>query len=207
MTKSIILTHTLINSTNLIYSCVRSAHLNGSWMEPKIVGDHLHTQLTWTAIRHAAVQERPSGGSKTTAEGRWSTLALRVSVSILRERGSNEGWHNIQAGGHACSIRDLLFVEEINLLPRCTCQRIDVVASKSADRHKMPPLLASWHSARQPILIRELTWGNFFFMFESLLIYIWYSLHTTDIVSVCWQLMHELLINTLALSENNGELK
>ena len=147
MTKSIILTHALINSTNLIYSCVRSAHLNGSWMEPEIVGGHLHTQLTWTAIRHAALQERPSGGSETAAEGRWSTLALRVSVGILRERGSNEGRHNIQAGGHACSMRDLLFVEEINLLPRRTCHSIDVVDSKSADKHKVPPLLASWHSA------------------------------------------------------------
>ena len=189
MTDPIILSHALASSTNLIYSCVRSAHLNGSWMEPEIVGGHLHTQLTWTAIRHAALQERPSGGSETAAEGRWSTLALRVSVSILRERGSNEGWRNIQAGGHACSMRDLPFVEEINLLPRRTCHSINVVASKSADKHKVPPLLASWHSA---LLIRELTWGNFFFMFESLLIYIWYSLHTTDIVSVCWQLMNYL---------------
>ena len=159
MSESIILTHALINSTNLIYSCVRSAHLNGSWMEPEIVGGHLHTQLTWTSRRHASLQERPSGGSETAAEGRWSTLALRVSVSILRERGSNEGWHNIQAGGHACSMRDLPFVEEINLLPRRTCHSIDVVASKSADKHKVPPLLASWHFA---LLIRELTWGNFF---------------------------------------------
>ena len=74
------------------------------------------------------------------AEGHWSTLALIVSIRILREWGKQVRFCKPQASKHKDEKLDLPIAEESNRswCPICACVR--VVVSWSADKHEMPPL-------------------------------------------------------------------
>ena len=124
-------------------------------MEPKLVSEHLHTELTRLPIRRPPLQEHPSGGSENAAEGPWSHLSPTVSLSSLHERGSDEGKHNMQAEDHTSRMLYLPFVKESYLSSRTSRAHDHVVVSWSADRHEMPPLHAcsSLPSARASIKI------------------------------------------------------
>ena len=109
-------------------------------MESKIVTSQIPTQLTCSVILRLPPSEQPYGGSQTAAEGHWSTLALIVSIRILREWGKQVRFCKPQASKHKDKKLDLLIVEEANRsqCPICACVR--VVVSWLADKHNMPPL-------------------------------------------------------------------
>ena len=124
-------------------------------MEPKLVSEHLHTELTRLPIRRPPLREGPTGGLQNAAEGPWSHLSLTVSLSSLHERGSDEGKHNMQAEDDTRRMLYLPIAEETYLSSRTSRAHVHVVVSWSADRHEMPPLHAcsSLPSARASIKI------------------------------------------------------
>ena len=124
-------------------------------MEPKLVSEHLHTELTRPPIRRPPLREDPTGGLQNAAEGPWSHLSPTVSLSSLHERGSDAGKRNMQAEDDTRRMLYLPIVEEIYLSSRNLRAHVHVVVSWSADRHEMPPLHAcsSLPSARASIKI------------------------------------------------------
>ena len=81
-------------------------------MEPKLVREHLHTELTRLPIRRPPLQEHPSGGSENAAEGPWPHLSPIVSLSSLHERVGDAGKHNMQAEDHTRRMLHSPFVKE-----------------------------------------------------------------------------------------------
>ena len=96
-------------------------------MEPKLVSEHLHTELTRLPIRRPPLREDPTGGLQNAAEGPWSRLSLTVSLSSLHERGSDEGKRNMQAEDHASSSKqDAVLTDRrrnIFVVPYFACPR------------------------------------------------------------------------------------
>ena len=83
-------------------------------MGPKDVASHLLTQLTSSFICWLPPLDHVCGGSQMAAEGHWSTLALIVSIRILRERGKQVRFCKPQASKHKDEKLDLPIVEEVN---------------------------------------------------------------------------------------------
>ena len=96
-------------------------------MEPKLVSEHLHTELTRLPIRRPPLREDPSGGLQNAAEGPWSHLSPTVSLSSLHERGSDEGKRNMQAEDHAsrmlCAYTVIRQSRNLFVVPYFACPR------------------------------------------------------------------------------------